>query len=304
MTLRVIMKNEIKQFQPAAEMLYANSGLIKDKSLTLISRLKEHLKVIKQNEQLPFNKGDIVYVPDTHGDFVHMIITLYKHGVLDLDLNLKKEFKYVFLGDIYDRAPDSDVIDFWLNYQLENGIEIYKLIGNHEMAFLERNEEGYPIIFPSQDSIRDASNDFKITENLLKNISDGNILAAYCNGQTLYVHSYIMNDDYAELGLEKNSDVLDFAMTLNKRFNEHGKESYDVYWECKKKGQYNWKEIIKSFNGENIGGLYLVESLHQIAIRMKDFVLNSDLIEDVFATDEDLISFLVGRIRLFSPKKN
>lgn len=64
------------------------------------------------------------------------------------------------------------------------------------------------------------------------------------------------------------------------------------------------KEIIKSFNGENIGGLYLVESLHQIAIRMKDFVLNSDLIEDVFATDEDLISFLVGRIRLFSPKKN
>jgi hypothetical protein len=64
------------------------------------------------------------------------------------------------------------------------------------------------------------------------------------------------------------------------------------------------KEIIKSFNGENIGGLYLVESLHQIAIRMKDFVLNCDLIEDVFASDEDLISFLVAKIRLFSPKKN
>jgi hypothetical protein len=64
------------------------------------------------------------------------------------------------------------------------------------------------------------------------------------------------------------------------------------------------KEIIKSFNGENIGGLYLVESLHQIAIRMKDFVLNCDLIEDVFASDEDLIAFLVAKIRLFSPKKN
>lgn len=64
------------------------------------------------------------------------------------------------------------------------------------------------------------------------------------------------------------------------------------------------KEIIKSFNGENIGGLYLVESLHQIAVRMKDFVLNCDLIEDVFATDEDLITFLVAKIRLFSPKKN
>ena len=64
------------------------------------------------------------------------------------------------------------------------------------------------------------------------------------------------------------------------------------------------KEIIKSFNGENIGGLYLVESLHQIAVRMKDFVLNCDLIEDVFATDEDLIAFLVAKIRQFSPKKN
>lgn len=64
------------------------------------------------------------------------------------------------------------------------------------------------------------------------------------------------------------------------------------------------KEIIKSFNGENIGGLYLVESLHQIAVRMKDFVLNCDLIDDVYGTDEELISFLVAKIRLFSPKKN
>lgn len=64
------------------------------------------------------------------------------------------------------------------------------------------------------------------------------------------------------------------------------------------------KEIIKSFNGENIGGLYLVESLHQIAIRMKDFVLNCDLIDDVFGSDEELIAFLVAKIRLFSPKKN
>ncbi len=64
------------------------------------------------------------------------------------------------------------------------------------------------------------------------------------------------------------------------------------------------KEIIKSFNGENIGGLYLVESLHQIAIRMKDFILNCDLIDDVFGADDELIQFLVQKIRTFSPKKN
>ncbi len=64
------------------------------------------------------------------------------------------------------------------------------------------------------------------------------------------------------------------------------------------------KEIIKSFNGENIGGLYLMESLHNIAIRVKNFLLNSDLVEDVFCSDEDLIDFLVEKIREFAPKRD
>ncbi len=63
------------------------------------------------------------------------------------------------------------------------------------------------------------------------------------------------------------------------------------------------KEIIKSFNGEVIGGIYLVESLNQIGHRMKDFLLNSDLVEDVFATDEDLVDFLIKVIRKFSPRR-
>lgn len=64
------------------------------------------------------------------------------------------------------------------------------------------------------------------------------------------------------------------------------------------------KEIIKSFNGENIGGLYLVESLHQIAQRMTQFLLDTELIEDVFGTDEEIAAFLVRKIRQFSPRKN
>ena len=63
------------------------------------------------------------------------------------------------------------------------------------------------------------------------------------------------------------------------------------------------KEIIKSFNGENIGGLYLVESLHQVALRMNQFLSNSDLIEDIYGTDEEVISYLIGRIRNFSMKR-
>ena len=62
------------------------------------------------------------------------------------------------------------------------------------------------------------------------------------------------------------------------------------------------KEIIKSFQGENLGGLYMVESLHNVGKRVTEFLLNSDLVEDVFSTDEELIEFLVMNIRKFNPR--
>ena len=64
------------------------------------------------------------------------------------------------------------------------------------------------------------------------------------------------------------------------------------------------KEIIKSFSGENISGLYLVESLHQAALRMTKFLMDCELIEEVYKTDEDIHAFLVAKIRVFSSKKN
>lgn len=64
------------------------------------------------------------------------------------------------------------------------------------------------------------------------------------------------------------------------------------------------KELIKSFQGENLGGLYMYESINKIAHRLKDFLLSNDLVDDVFATDEELIDFVVGKIRTYSPKTN
>ena len=64
------------------------------------------------------------------------------------------------------------------------------------------------------------------------------------------------------------------------------------------------RDCYKSFNGENIGGLCLVESLHEVANRLNRFVLSCDLIEDVFGTDDEIVTFLVSKIRLFSVKKN
>ncbi len=63
------------------------------------------------------------------------------------------------------------------------------------------------------------------------------------------------------------------------------------------------KEIIKSFSGENIAGLYLMESLNQVAKRVNKFLMDSDIIEEIFASDEELIAFLVRIIRQFSQKR-
>jgi len=62
------------------------------------------------------------------------------------------------------------------------------------------------------------------------------------------------------------------------------------------------KEIIKSYQGESLGGLYMVESLHNVANRVKDFLLNSDLVEDVFGSDDDLVEFLVREMKKFNPR--
>lgn len=60
------------------------------------------------------------------------------------------------------------------------------------------------------------------------------------------------------------------------------------------------KEIIKSYNGEHLAGLYMVESLHNVAIRVKNYLLISDLIEEVYADDNELIGFLVEKMRGFT----
>ncbi|MBF0359953.1 MAG: hypothetical protein HQK49_03025 [Oligoflexia bacterium] len=60
------------------------------------------------------------------------------------------------------------------------------------------------------------------------------------------------------------------------------------------------KEIIKSYQGEAISGLYMTESLHQIASRVSDFLLKSEHVDDVFASDDDLVAFLVQKIRIFA----
>lgn len=252
-------------FKVAGEMLYANDEGTKSKAKSLLEKLSEYLKSVKKDKNLFFEKGETVYIPDCHGDFIHLIITLHRHGLLNANLDLKKENSCIFLGDFYDRAPLSDVIDFWLNNQIKRDLKIYRLIGNHEYAFLERDENDYPVIFPSQDSIKDIENNFQITESLLRNIANGNLLATYVQNplsthtstlSTLYIHSYAINNDFIELGLKPDTDIFNFAITLNERLKKHGQYAYDVFLDCKKRQRYDWKEITKSFQEDNLFNIH------------------------------------------------
>lgn len=130
--------------------------------------------------------------------------------------------------------------------------------------------------------------------------------------------NHLKQDDLIEYEVEKRSDLIDaLATELGVSFStdedirdqaiEEVEEKFgldEVTEDVTETEMFNHarKEIIKSFQGENIGGLYMVESLHKVANRVKDFVLNSDLVEDVFSTDEDLIDFLVKNIRKFNPR--
>lgn len=130
--------------------------------------------------------------------------------------------------------------------------------------------------------------------------------------------NHLKQDDLIEYAADKRSDVIDALATelgvsfstdedIREQAIEEVEEKFgldEVTEDITETEMFNHarKEIIKSFQGENIGGLYMVESLHNIAQRVKDFVLTCDLVEEVYASDDELIEFLVTSIRKFNPK--
>ena len=130
--------------------------------------------------------------------------------------------------------------------------------------------------------------------------------------------NHLKQDEIIEYAADKRADLIDsLATELGVSFStdedirdqaiEEVEEKFgvaEVTEDITETEMFNHarKEIIKSFQGENLGGLYMVESLFNVAKRVKDFLLNSDLVEDVFASDEDLIEFLVREMKKFNPR--
>lgn len=63
------------------------------------------------------------------------------------------------------------------------------------------------------------------------------------------------------------------------------------------------KELIKSFKGEMLSGFYLSETLFKLAERIKMFLTESALVEEVYGTDEELISNIVKKFKSYNPPR-
>ena len=59
--------------------------------------------------------------------------------------------------------------------------------------------------------------------------------------------------------------------------------------------------VRKSFGDDTLNGFYFTENIKQIAIHIREFLMNSDLIEDVYETDHDLEQMIVEIIKKFNP---
>jgi hypothetical protein len=138
-------------------------------------------------------------------------------------------------------------------------------------------------------------------------------------GLATHTINHLKQSEMIEFAVDKRADLIEALATefgvsfatdenIKEQAIEEVEEKFgeDIPGDITETEMFNHarKEIIKAFNGENIGGLYLMESLHNIAIRVKNFLLTSDLVEDVFASDEDLIDFLIDKIRDFAPKRH
>lgn len=113
----------------------------------------------------------------------------------------------------------------------------------------------------------------------------------------------LIEDLATELGVSFSTDEDIKEQAIEEVQDKFGEELAENITETE---MYNHarKEIIKSFSGEILAGLYLTESLHDVALRVKDFFLENDKVTEVYATDQELIDFLVTTFKKFTPKKN
>ena len=59
--------------------------------------------------------------------------------------------------------------------------------------------------------------------------------------------------------------------------------------------------ILQKFDGEEIHGLFYAKPPKDVAAQARDFLLTNDLVEDVFATDEELDEALIKSMLRFNP---
>ena len=132
-----------------------------------------------------------------------------------------------------------------------------------------------------------------------------------------YVINYLTEKKYIEYRMETRLDLVEAMATelgvsfsTDEDIRDQAIEEVEdrvglIEGDITETEMYNHarKEIIKTFSGEVLGGLYLVESLNKVANRLRDFLFANSLVDEVFASDEEIINFLIQVLRRFNPDR-
>jgi len=134
-------------------------------------------------------------------------------------------------GDVIDRGPESMQAMYYLRYLKEiaeeKGGEVVRLMGNHELMYLYKNDSG-----KWKETITRAereggfngidgelwNNDSELVAMIREDVLEGRVVGAYELGGKVFVHGVAMPELLDALGRETSADVNDsatFAATVN-----------------------------------------------------------------------------------------
>ena len=134
-------------------------------------------------------------------------------------------------GDVMDRGPESMQAMHYLRYLKEiaeeKGGDVVRLIGNHELMYLYKNDNGR-FSGPVKQAVKDGvfrgldpelwNDDAELVRMLREDVAAGRIVGAYEAGGKVFVHGVVMPELVEVLGEERSADMRDpamFAGTVN-----------------------------------------------------------------------------------------
>lgn len=175
-SFKLVNINDVKGKQPKIELTNSNEK-------------KQNGEITNGNEKKPEQlKKDIFVFGDVHGTLEGFKENLRKAKIIDDNDNwIGGTAIVVQVGDVLDRGPKpKEAFDYLSELQkkaLKNDGQVIRLLGDHELMFIQKK---YDYAYPMKNE--DCE---ELTDKILKDIKDKNIILSWTDGQRIYSHAGI-----------------------------------------------------------------------------------------------------------------